>query len=117
MTRLDQTKVGGYVRVIDQIARKSVKPFVIIFILLLGFLIAFRNRSVEANSFFYTMDHLNGILPHTLFQIYFMMAGDFQTENMGTDQRCVIAYFFLNSITKYITEYFNFTQLHYQLNQ
>ncbi len=22
-----------------------------------------------------------------------------------------------NSITKYITEYFNFTQLHYQLNQ
>ncbi len=25
--------------------------------------------------------------------------------------------FFLNSITKYITEYFNFTQLHYQLDQ
>jgi len=25
--------------------------------------------------------------------------------------------FFLNSITKYITKYFNFTQLHYQLNQ
>ena len=26
-------------------------------------------------------------------------------------------FFFLNSITKYIAEYFNFTELHYQLNQ
>ena len=85
MTRLDKTKVGGYVRVIDQIARKSVKPFVIIFILLLGFLIAFRNRSIENNSSFDTIDHLNGSLPHTFFQIYFMMAGDHQTENMGID--------------------------------
>jgi hypothetical protein len=32
------------------------------------------------------------------------------------EQRCVIV-FFLKSITKYITEYFYFTQLHYQLNQ
>jgi len=32
-------------------------------------------------------------------------------------QTCVIAYFFFNSITKYINEYFEFTQLHYQLNQ
>ncbi len=32
-------------------------------------------------------------------------------------QRCVIVYFLLNSITKYIPEYFYFTQLQYQLNQ
>jgi hypothetical protein len=85
MTRLDKTKVGGYVGVLGRIVNESIKRFVIIFILLCGFLIAFRNRSVENNSSFDTIDHLNGTLPHTFFQIYFMMAGDHQTKNMGID--------------------------------
>ena len=85
MTRLDKTKVGGYVGVLGRIVKESVKPFVIIFILLCGFLIAFRNRSIENNSSFDTIDHLNGSLPHTFFQIYFMMVGDHQTDDMGID--------------------------------
>ena len=32
-------------------------------------------------------------------------------------QKCVIASFFFNSVTKYITEYFYFTKLHFQLKQ
>ena len=83
ISRLDKTT--GYVGVLYRIIKESIEPFIIIFILLFGFLIAFRNRSIENNSSFDTIDHLNGTLPYTFFQIYFMMAGDHQTENMGID--------------------------------
>jgi hypothetical protein len=100
MTRLDKTMVGGYVGVLGRIVKKSIKPFVIIIILLCGFLIAFRNRSVHSyvknnstnstNSTFDTMGHFrNGThlheIPYTFFQIYSMMAGEHQTENMGIE--------------------------------
>ena len=109
MTRLDKTRFGGYVKVIGRIARESISPFVIILILLCGFLAAFRNRSVhkdqeatpsfnatglfntsvhkgqEATSSFDTMNKFNGSFEFSFFQIYFMMAGDHQTEEMGVD--------------------------------
>jgi hypothetical protein len=105
MTRLDKTKLGGYAKVIGKIAKESIKPFIVICILLCGFLIAFRNRSIHRyNSLrfdiennlaslpnqtlgvsFAPMDYFKDSFEFTIFKIYYMMAGDHQTDNMGID--------------------------------
>ena len=87
MTRLDKTKVGGYVKVIGRIAWESISPFIVILILLCGFLVALRNRSVYKgqDDTFDTINNFNGSFEYSFFQIYFMMAGDHQTNDMGVD--------------------------------
>jgi len=87
MTRMDKTGLGGYVKVIGKIARDSLKPLVVIVILLLGFLMAFRNRAQhkgsEETSSFETMGLFNSSFEHSFALVYTMMVGNLQTENMG----------------------------------
>jgi hypothetical protein len=93
MTRLDKFRqIGGYVKVIGQIALESFSPFIIILILLCGFMAAFRNRSVDkeadpvtnnSSSSFDKIDNFNGSFGYSFFQIYFMMHGDNKNEVMG----------------------------------
>ena len=89
MTRLDKTPVGGYVKVIGQIALQSISPFIVILILLCGFLEAFRNRSVhkgkDNNSSFDTINNFNGSFENSIFQIYSFMVGNLQANDMGLD--------------------------------
>ncbi len=118
---MDKTKLGGYAKVIGKIAKESIKPFIIIAIMLCGFLIAFRNRSIQKynlvqlsnqnnstsfhnesldqnnstevpnetldlnqnSSSFIPMDYFKDSFEHTIFKIYYMMAGNHQTDNMG----------------------------------
>jgi hypothetical protein len=89
MTRFDKFwQIGGYFKVVGRIAYKSMGPFFVIFILLCGFVVAFRNRSVykgtdPSTSSFNTTDHFNKSFEYSFFQIYFMMVGDNNNENMG----------------------------------
>ena len=89
MTRLDKTKVGGYVKLIGRIAWKSISPFIVILILLCGFLEAFRNRSVykgHANtSSFDTISNFNVSFEYSIFQVYSFMVGNLQANEMGVD--------------------------------
>ena len=87
MTRMDKTPLGGYVKVIGKIARDSLKPLVVVVILLLGFLMAFRNRAQykgsEETSSFETMGLFNSSFEYSFALVYTMMAGQIQTEDMG----------------------------------
>ena len=89
MTRMDKTPVGGYVKVIGRIALQSTRPFIVILILLCGFLEAFRNRSVykgqENTSTFDTINNFNGSFENSIFQIYSFMVGNLQANDMGVD--------------------------------
>jgi len=87
MTRMDKTTLGGYVKVIGKIARDSVKPMVVVVILLLGFLMAFRNRAQykgsEESSSFETMGLFNSSFEYSFAFVYTMMIGNLQTDDMG----------------------------------
>jgi len=89
MTRLDKTPVGGYVKLIGQIALQSISPFIVILILLCGFLEAFRNRSVhkgpDNSSSFDTINNFNVSFENSFFQIYSFMVGNIQANDMGLD--------------------------------
>jgi len=87
MTRMDKTVLGGYVKVIGKIARDSLQPLVIVIILLLGFLMAFRNRAhhkgSEESSSFETMGLFNSSFEYSFSLVYTMMVGNLQTEDIG----------------------------------
>ena len=90
MTRLDKFPlIGGYVKVIGRIARESISPFIVILILLCGFLIAFKNRSAykgQGNtSSFDTMKNFNRTFEFNVYQMYAMMIGNFNIDGMGVD--------------------------------
>jgi len=89
MTRLDKTPVGGYVKLIGQIALQSISPFIVILILLCGFLEAIRNRSVhkgqDNSSSFDTINTFNVSFENSFFQIYSFMVGNIQANDMGLD--------------------------------
>jgi len=87
MTRMDKTALGGYVKVIGKIARDSLKPLVVVVILLIGFLMAFRNRAQykgsEESSSFETMGLFNSSFEYSFALVYTMMVGNLQTEDIG----------------------------------
>ena len=89
LTRLDKTPVGGYVKLIGRIALQSISPFIVILILLCGFLEAFRNRSnykgQDNTSSFDTINNFNGSFEISIFQIYSFMVGNLQANDMGLD--------------------------------
>jgi hypothetical protein len=89
MTRLDKTPVGGYVKVIGKIAQQSIKPFIVILILLCGFLEAFRNRAVhkgqDNTSSFDTINNFNASFENSIFKIYSFMVGNIEASEMGLD--------------------------------
>ena len=89
MTRLDKTKVGGYADVIGRIAEESISPFIVILILLCGFLLAFRNRSVHKDQYkassFDTVNNFNVSFENSIFQIYSFMVGNIDANDMGLD--------------------------------
>jgi hypothetical protein len=89
LTRLDKTPVGGYVKLIGRIALQSISPFIVILILLSGFLEAFRNRSnykgQDNTSSFDTINNFNGSFEISIFQIYSFMVGNLQANDMGLD--------------------------------
>lgn len=89
MTRFDQTNIGGYVNVIGKIFRSSLKPLIILLILLLGFLFAFRNRVYRTQQEMDTFDQMsmfNQSFEASLIKIYLMMAGDYESEDLGLDE-------------------------------
>jgi hypothetical protein len=89
MTRLDKTPVGGYVKLIGRIALQSISPFIVILILLCGFLEAFRNRSVYKDQYktssFDTINNFNGSFENSIFKIYSFMVGNLQANDLGLD--------------------------------
>ena len=90
MTRLDKfPRIGGYVKVIGRIAREAISPFIVILILLCGFLEAFKNRSIykgqQDTSSFDTINNFNQSFEYNGFQIYAMMIGNLPIEKMGVD--------------------------------
>ena len=89
MTRLDKTKVGGYAKVIGRIAKESINPFIVILILLCGFLLAFRNRSVYKDQYkassFDTIKSFNVSFENSFFKIYSFMVGNIEASDMGLD--------------------------------
>jgi hypothetical protein len=68
MTRMNKTSLGGYVKVIGKITRDSLKPLVVVVILLLGFLLAFRQRAqykgTKDSSSFETISLFNSSFEH-----------------------------------------------------
>jgi len=84
---MDKTALGGYVKVIGKIARDSLKPLVVVVILLLGFLMAFRNRAQykgsKESSSFETMGLFNSSFEYSFALVYTMMVGNLQTEDIG----------------------------------
>ena len=110
MTRMDKTGLGGYVKVIGNIAHDSLKPLVVIVILLLGFLMAFRQRAqykgTEDSSSFETISLYNSSFEQSFALVYTMMIGSVQVEDMGITSLTwpnlvnfviVIAFFFIIS--------------------
>lgn len=89
MTRFDQTNIGGYVNVIGKIFRSSLKPLIILLILLLGFLFAFRNRvyrTKQEMGSFDQMNMFNQSFEASLIKIYLMMAGEHESDDLGLDE-------------------------------
>jgi len=91
---MDKMPLGGYVKVIGTIFLDSLKPLAVVVVLLLGFIMAFRNRAhfkggeeyySSDNSSFETVDFFNGSLAYSFPLIYSMMAGSHQVEDMGVD--------------------------------
>jgi len=107
---MDKWFLGGYVKVIGKIFLDSLKPLVVVVVLLLGFVMAFRNRAhfkggeekyyssfnkekynsslnkETYNSSFNKVDIFNGSFAHSLPLIYSMMAGNHQVKDMGVDE-------------------------------
>ena len=88
MTRMDKMRSGGYVKVIGKIFVGSLEPLVVVVVLLLGFLMAFRNRaqykgSVDKAYSFDKVGFFNTSFEYSLPLIYTMMAGNHQLEDMG----------------------------------
>lgn len=87
VTRLDKIYLGRYVKVIGKIARESIPPVIIIIILLLGFLFAFRNKADDyGEEYTYTpITKFNTTLERGLIDIYVLLVGQLQGDNMGVD--------------------------------
>jgi len=107
---MDKMFLGGYVKVIGKIFLDSLNPLAIVVVLLLGFVMAFRNRShfkggeeqyyssfnkeeynsslnkEKYNSSFNKVDFFNGSFAYSLPLIYSMMIGSHQVKDMGVDE-------------------------------
>lgn len=79
-------KIGPYVDVIGNIIRKSLGLLVIVCICLIGFLLAFRNRSKSINENVDVVNFFNGTFEFTLIKVLTMSVGSLDTEGMGIDE-------------------------------
>lgn len=101
--------IGPFVNVFGVIIKKSIKFFLIVFILVLGFLLSFRNRSEEIkilpnkndtfnsskingtnhfnenNQKFNLINHFNGTFSNSIFKILIMLLANLETDEMGID--------------------------------
>jgi hypothetical protein len=90
-TKMDKiVAIGAHVTAFIRIIQESVKILVIVMILLLGFLLAFRSRATyrdygaDGNTYsFDLMSQFNGSFEYSLNNIFIMMSGAAKTEDMG----------------------------------
>ena len=84
------TGFGAYIKAIGRIIKNSLSVFFIVFILLIGFLLAFQNRSEykgddQSIYAFDTMNYFNTTFENSFFELYFMFMGNGQNSGMGID--------------------------------
>jgi len=87
--------IGPFVNVFGVIVKKSIKFFLIIFILVLGFSLSFRNRSTEIKFLpiknssqmndINLISHFNGTFSNSVFKILTMLLANIETDEMGID--------------------------------
>lgn len=84
--RLDKFwKIGYCIDIIGNIVKKALSFGLVVFILILGFLISFRNRSYSMNSSENTIKLFNQTFESGLIRIFTMGVGYLSTDYMGVD--------------------------------
>jgi len=86
--------IGRYLYVFGNILKKSFKFFLVLLILMLGFLFSFRNRIIdeisdqihnESNQTFNRIENFNASFSMSSFKLFTMLVGNLETEDMGIE--------------------------------
>ena len=90
LTRMDKMSFGGYIKAIGRIIKNSLKLFLVVLILLIGFILAIQNRAEykgddQSVYAFDTMNYFNSTFENSFFEIYSIFIGNPQISDMGID--------------------------------